>query len=97
VVTLTFALWFVLKAVDAPEDPLRRTRDLFVVLLCQGALGYIQYFSDLPELLVGAHMLGSCLVWIATLRVLLSLRKRPLGDPNVPAPTPTDRLEPASS
>ncbi|NGO07442.1 heme A synthase [Streptomyces sp. HC44] len=76
VVTLTFALWFVLRAVDAPKDPLRRTRDLFLILLSQGALGYIQYFTDLPEILVGAHMLGSCLVWIATLRVLLSLRER---------------------
>lgn len=77
VVTLTFALWFVLKAVDAPKGPLHRTRDLFLVLLAQGVIGYVQYFTDLPEVLVGAHMLGSCLVWIATLRVLLSLRERP--------------------
>ncbi|MEU9337495.1 COX15/CtaA family protein [Streptomyces sp. NPDC048290] len=77
VVTLTFALWFVLKAVDAPKGPLDRTRDLFVILLAQGVIGYVQYFTDLPEVLVGAHMLGSCLVWIATLRVLLALRERP--------------------
>ncbi|NGO43408.1 COX15/CtaA family protein [Streptomyces ureilyticus] len=76
VVTLAFALWFVLRAVDAPKGPLHRTRDLFLVLLAQGVIGYIQYFTDLPEILVGAHMLGSCLVWIATLRVLLSLRER---------------------
>lgn len=74
--TLAFALWFVLKAVDAPRGPLNRTRDLFLVLLAQGAIGYVQYFTDLPEALVGAHMFGSCLVWIATLRVLLSLRER---------------------
>ncbi|MFB6791683.1 heme A synthase [Streptomyces olivaceus] len=77
VVTLTFALWFVLKAVDAPKGPSARTRDLFLVLLAQGAVGYIQYFTDLPEILVGLHMLGSCLVWIAVLRVLLALRERP--------------------
>jgi len=76
VVTLAFALWFVLRAVDAPKGPLHRTRDLFLVLLAQGVIGYVQYFTDLPEILVGAHMLGSCLVWIATLRVLLSLRER---------------------
>jgi cytochrome c oxidase assembly protein subunit 15 len=80
VVTLTFALWFVLKAVDAPREPLHRTRDLFLVLLAQGVVGYVQYFTDLPEVLVGAHMLGSCLVWIATLRVLLSLRERPADE-----------------
>ncbi|MFH8470045.1 heme A synthase [Streptomyces sp. NPDC017991] len=77
VVTLAFALWFVLKAVDAPRGPLHRTRDLFLVLLAQGAIGYVQYFTDLPEVLVGLHMFGSCLVWIATLRVLLALRERP--------------------
>ncbi|MCC2270817.1 COX15/CtaA family protein [Streptomyces sp. CT1-17] len=77
VVTLTFALWFVLKAVDAPKGPSARTRDLFLVLLAQGVIGYVQYFTDLPEILVGLHMLGSCLVWIAVLRVLLALRERP--------------------
>ncbi|MFH8803008.1 heme A synthase [Streptomyces sp. NPDC017936] len=77
VVSLTFALWFVLKAVDAPKGPLDRTRDLFLVLLAQGVLGYVQYFTDLPELLVGLHMLGSALVWIAVLRVPLALRERP--------------------
>ncbi|WP_405781048.1 COX15/CtaA family protein [Streptomyces sp. NBC_01378] len=85
VVTLTFALWFVLKAVDAPKGPLHRTRDLFLVLLAQGVIGYVQYFTDLPEVLVGLHMLGSALVWIAVLRVLLSLRERPLGTAEVPA------------
>ncbi|MFB7597004.1 heme A synthase [Streptomyces sp. NPDC056160] len=77
VVTLTFALWFVLKAVDAPKGPLDRTRDLFLVLLAQGVVGYVQYFTHLPEVLVGVHMLGSCLMWIGVLRVLLSLRERP--------------------
>ncbi|AYA19326.1 heme A synthase [Streptomyces alfalfae] len=79
VVTLTFALWFVLKAVDAPPGPLARTRDLFLVLLAQGAIGYVQYFTDLPEVLVGLHMFGSCLVWIAVMRVLLALRERPVA------------------
>ncbi|MFD5554405.1 heme A synthase [Streptomyces sp. NPDC127068] len=84
VVSLTFALWFVLKAVDAPRGPLNRSRDLFLILMAQGAIGYVQYFTDLPEVLVGAHMLGSCLVWIATLRVLLALRERP----ELPVPVP---------
>ncbi|MCK1819734.1 COX15/CtaA family protein [Streptomyces sp. XM83C] len=78
VVTLTFALWFVLKAVDAPRGPLARTRELFLVLLAQGVIGYVQYFTDLPEVLVALHMLGSCLVWVGVVRVLLSLRERPV-------------------
>ncbi|MFJ1970561.1 heme A synthase [Streptomyces sp. NPDC087903] len=86
VVTLTFALWFVLKAVDAPAGPLHRTRDLFLVLLSQGVIGYVQYFTDLPEALVGLHMLGSGLVWIAVLRVLLALRERPHPVIDLPGP-----------
>ncbi|MFF5474460.1 heme A synthase [Streptomyces achromogenes] len=86
VVTLTFALWFVLKAVDAPKVPLARTRELFVVLLCQGAIGYVQYFTHLPEALVAAHMLGSTVMWIWVLRVLLALRERPEAPRDLPAP-----------
>jgi len=87
VVSLTFALWFVLKAVDAPKNPLHRSRDLFLILLAQGVIGYVQYFTDLPELLVGLHMLGSALVWIAVLRVLLALRERPQAEADVPGPS----------
>ncbi|WP_030420026.1 COX15/CtaA family protein [Streptomyces sp. SCSIO 75703] len=95
VVTLTFALWFVLKAVDAPRGPSARTRDLFVILLLQGVLGYVQFFTDLPEVLVGLHMFGSCLVWIATVRVLLALRERPLAKTGVPGPAEESSLTPA--
>jgi cytochrome c oxidase assembly protein subunit 15 len=86
VVTLTFALWFLLKAVDAPQGPLHRTRDLFMVLLAQGVIGYVQYFTHLPEVLVGLHMLGSCLIWIGELRVLLSLRERAEAVTELPGP-----------
>ncbi|MFI1565678.1 heme A synthase [Streptomyces sp. NPDC020490] len=87
VVTLTFALWFVLKAVDAPKGPLDRTRELFVVLLLQGAIGYVQYFTKLPEVLVALHMFGSCLMWIGVLRVLLALRERPDVTADLPGPS----------
>ncbi|MEU1041281.1 heme A synthase [Streptomyces sp. NPDC005551] len=92
VVTLTFALWFVLKAVDAPKGPLDRTRDLFVILLAQGLVGYVQYFTELPEVLVGLHMFGSCLVWIGVLRVLLSLRERPDTPAGLPDPATESAL-----
>ncbi|MEE4541472.1 COX15/CtaA family protein [Streptomyces sp. V4-01] len=81
VVGLTAALWFVLRAVDAPVGPQRRTRDLFLVLMGQGVIGYVQYFTHLPAALVDLHMFGACLVWIAVLRVLLSFRERPLAEP----------------
>ncbi|MGY3200948.1 cytochrome c oxidase assembly protein subunit 15 [Streptomyces sp. TE5632] len=86
VATLTFALWFVLKAVDAPKGPLHRTRELFLIILAQGVIGYVQYFTDLPEVLVGAHMFGSCVMWIWVVRVLLSLRERPEAVADLPGP-----------
>jgi cytochrome c oxidase assembly protein subunit 15 len=45
------------------------------VALAQAALGYIQYFSDVPELLVGIHVLGATLVMIATTFLLLDTRR----------------------
>jgi cytochrome c oxidase assembly protein subunit 15 len=51
----------------------------------------VQYFTHLPVILVGFHMLGATLVWIATLAMLHSLRTRPVleartgGPAEVPA------------
>lgn len=96
VVALTVALWFVLKAVDAPVGPLHRVRDLFVILMAQGLVGYVQYFNDTPEILVGVHMFGSCLVWIGVVRVLLSQRERPVAVAEVPGPA-AEQPEPATA
>ncbi|MFI8823222.1 heme A synthase [Streptomyces sp. NPDC053431] len=85
VCALALAMWLVLRVVDAPDDTRARARDLLLVLLCQGALGYIQYFTGVPELLVAAHMLGSALLWIAVLRLALSLRERPVTPAEIPA------------
>jgi cytochrome c oxidase assembly protein subunit 15 len=79
VVALTAALWFALRAVDAPAGPRARTRELFAVLMAQGVIGYVQYATKLPIALVGLHMLGAALIWIAVLRVVLSMRERPAG------------------
>jgi cytochrome c oxidase assembly protein subunit 15 len=81
VVGLTVALWFVLRAVDAPPGPQVRVRNLFLVLMGQGVIGYVQYFTHLPAALVDLHMFGACLVWIGVLRVLLSFRERPFAEP----------------
>ncbi|MFD5752551.1 heme A synthase [Streptomyces sp. NPDC127033] len=85
VCALAVAMWLVLRVVDAPADTRARARDLLLVLLAQGAIGYVQYFTDTPELLVGAHMLGSCAVWIAVLRVAVSMRERPRTTAEIPA------------
>ena len=44
-----------------------------VIALAQGAIGYIQYFTGIPEILVAAHLLGATLVWIAAWCIRLSV------------------------
>lgn len=85
VCALGIAMWLVLRVVDAPTDTRARARDLLIVLLAQGAIGYVQYATQVPEALVAAHMLGSCLVWIAVVRTALSLRERPSEQAEIPA------------
>ncbi|MFE3649112.1 MULTISPECIES: heme A synthase [unclassified Streptomyces] len=76
VVGLSVALWFALRAVKAPAAARRTALELLGCIALQGVIGYVQYFTGLPEIVVGLHMLGSTLVWIAVLRVCLSLRDR---------------------
>ncbi|MBQ0894136.1 heme A synthase [Micromonospora sp. U56] len=78
---LSVALVFAFRAAGA-TGPARAAVVLVAVELGQGVIGFVQYFTDLPALLVGAHMLGSCLVLLATLSVLWSTRERR------PAPVP---------
>ncbi|MEU1894777.1 COX15/CtaA family protein [Streptomyces pristinaespiralis] len=92
VCALAVAMWLVLRVVDAPDDTRARARDLLLVVLLQGVLGYVQYFTGVPELLVGAHMLGSSLMWIAVLRLALSLREREALPAPAAAPQDADAL-----
>lgn len=72
VVGLTVGLLVAARAGDAPVRLRRRIAVLLGVVLAQGGIGYLQYFTDLPVALVALHVLGATLVWIATLRVLLA-------------------------
>ena len=54
----------------------RRLKIFTIIALAQGAIGYIQYFTGIPEVLVAAHLLGATLVWIAAWRVWLSVTTR---------------------
>lgn len=57
---------------DRPAS-LPQAQSLLVAIIAQAAIGYIQYFSDVPALLVGFHVAGATLIWILTLRLRLSL------------------------
>jgi cytochrome c oxidase assembly protein subunit 15 len=73
---LAVALMVGLRRTGATGPVRRRAAELLVVIFAQGGIGYLQYFLGVPALLVGLHMLGSALVWLATLRVLFATRDR---------------------
>ena len=74
-------LWRLWKA-GAPPELMRRGEVLLAVLVAQAALGYLQYFTGVPAVLVGFHILGAAAVWVAVLRFHLgfSVPARRSGD-----------------
>ena len=66
----------------APERVRHRLTALLVVLVAQAGVGYTQYFTDIPPLLVGIHIAGATLVWTATVWCYLGCFERR----RVPAP-----------
>jgi heme a synthase len=65
-----------LRLVAAPARAGRRAWQVLAVLLAQGAVGYAQYATGLPGVLVGLHMLGACLLVVTVTALVLSLRER---------------------
>ena len=84
---------------DAPESTRRASRLLLIVAVAQGAIGYIQYFTGVPALLVALHVVGATTAWALTVRLALLARHpstpatsaarsaaSPTADPAVAAP-----------
>lgn len=57
----------------APRAVLARLEIVLVFGLLQAAIGYTQYFTGVPEILVGLHILGATLIWAAVLWFFLGL------------------------
>ncbi len=68
-------LWRMMRA-GAPHEVVRRGEVLLVVLIVQGTVGYIQYFSGVPAWLVQVHVTLAATLWVVTLRFVLGLTKR---------------------
>jgi cytochrome c oxidase assembly protein subunit 15 len=74
VVAVLVAVWL-----TSSSDRAKATwRGVLVVTLLQGAVGYAQYFTGLPEALVGLHMLGACLLVVTVTLGVMNLRSNPL-------------------
>jgi heme a synthase len=78
---------------DADPGVVGRGNVLVASVLAQGTLGYVQYFTGVPEGLVGLHVLGSVLVWVATLRFHLALTE-PIPADGAPLDAPAARPAP---
>jgi cytochrome c oxidase assembly protein subunit 15 len=66
------ALTVLMLFVTAQYPLLRKRIAIFgIVALGQGAIGFLQYYRGLPELLVGVHLLGVTLIWISAWRIHL--------------------------
>ncbi|MCU1458408.1 MAG: uncharacterized protein JWL73_2500 [Actinomycetia bacterium] len=85
-------LIWMLRSRGAPKSVMQSTGTLLVLLIAQGALGYIQYFNGVPALLVGFHVAGATAVFAATVVLCLRMVTRGEGlEPRVAA-EPSPRL-----
>jgi heme A synthase len=91
-----FTLWRA-RQDRAPAEVQARGAVLLAVLCAQGAIGYIQYFSNVPPLLVAIHIAGATAVWVAVLRFRLGLAGAQASQSVRPSLTPLDETSRWSS
>lgn len=72
---LTIGLLLAAMATRKPAATIRAVWVLLVVELAQGLIGFVQYFTDLPVVLVGFHMLGAALVAATVAWALIQVRE----------------------
>jgi cytochrome c oxidase assembly protein subunit 15 len=84
---VTIGLVVALHVVDVPERVRRAARILMAVMVAQAAVGYSQYFTHLPALLVEIHLLGVTALVIGSVQTFLACTYHPpevLPAPSVP-------------
>jgi cytochrome c oxidase assembly protein subunit 15 len=74
-VGLTVGLLLAVRVGERHETVRRAVAALLALQLAQGAVGFVQYFTDLPVLLVGFHLLGAALISAAMTHALLEVRE----------------------
>jgi len=97
-VGLTVGLLFAVRAAGRPATVRRAVLTLLGLELAQGTIGFVQYFTDLPVVLVGFHLLGAALVSAAATWTLLTVRESHPGEERTTAgPHPRGQALPSSS
>jgi len=75
---LVVALVLALRLTGAGPVALRRSYWLLGITLAQGTIGFVQYLTDVPAILVGFHMLGASLLVLAMAATTHATIARPL-------------------
>ena len=73
---LLVALGFALVAVRAPRPVMTRLGVVVVLVIAQGTLGAVQFFTGVPEALVALHVAGAGACTAATAALWASMRER---------------------
>jgi cytochrome c oxidase assembly protein subunit 15 len=74
---LTVVTLWSLQRSRSPAVVMRRGELLLVVIVAQGALGYVQYFTGVPAALVAVHIAMAALLWAVTVRFALGMFRWP--------------------
>lgn len=93
-VGLTLAALVGFAAARAPRRATLAVAVLFAVELLQVVIGYTQYFTHLPIVLVAIHVTGAIVLWLAALRPIFALRSRPI---DVPLPDALEQKTPEAA
>jgi cytochrome c oxidase assembly protein subunit 15 len=80
------AMVWLLRRDRAPHTVQQRATVLLVVLVAQAVIGYVQYFNNIPAVLVGFHIAGATAVWSATVALYLGMFERTPVAATVPSP-----------
>ena len=76
-VAVVMATVWHLRRSGAPASEQWRARLVLLALILQAAIGYTQYFTGVPVLLVGFHIAGATLTWIVVWWFHLELSPEP--------------------
>ena len=79
--SLLVALGFGLMAVRAPRPVLLRLGVLLALVLAQGLVGTVQFFTGVPAALVALHVAGAAACTAATAALWASMRERTKPEP----------------
>jgi cytochrome c oxidase assembly protein subunit 15 len=72
---VALAIWLALRLTHADRRIVRSAQVVIIIIIIQGAIGYTQYFTKLPEALVSLHLIGADAVWISTYLLFLRVKR----------------------